>query len=174
MHNPEVSTELPSQLFPAFNPAGMKEVDSTSLLPPGVAAAAASSSAGSEDAQAAPASSFKAAMSSFRSFPLASLRLPAPTLPLLSRGVGRSSSHLSLIALDPESSVLQPGVLQRLKLSMIKGEARGVGGKEERADAALPPAAPGLRKRGSSKLASANEIGEETHKKQKKVQLTYI
>ena len=114
-------------------------------------------------------------MPSFRSFPLASLRLPVPTLPLLSRGVGRSSSHLSLIALDPESSVLQPGVLQRLKLSMIKGEARGVGGKEERAaDAALPPAAPGLRKRGSSKLASANEIGEETHKKQKKVQLTYI
>ena len=112
-------------------------------------------------------------MPSFSSFPLASLRLPAPTLPLLSRGVGRSSSHLSLIALDPESSVLQPGVLQRLKLSMIKGEARGVGGKEERdADAALPPTAPGLRKRGSSKLVSANEIGEETHKKQKKVQLT--
>jgi len=72
---------------------------------------------------------------------------------------------------------LQPGVLQRLKLSMIKGEARGVrvGGKEERdVDTALPPAAPGLRKRGSSKLASANEIGEETHKKQKKVQLTSI
>lgn len=195
MHTPYFSDalemELPPQLFPSFKPTEMKTVDSTSLLPPVVAAAAAAAghSAGPEDAKSASASSFQTAVSSFRSslsgaalasfvapsLPLASLRLPAPTVPLLSRGVGRSSSHLSLVALDPESSVLQPGVLHRLKLSVIKGEARGVSGKEERdADAALPSAAPGLRKRGSSKLSSVSNdrVGEETHKKQKKVQLT--
>lgn len=109
------------------------------------------------------------------SLPLTSLSIPAPTLPLLSRGEGHSSSHLSLIALDPDSSVLRLDVLQRLQLSVIKGEARGVRGGRDRCVAdttSLPTSSPVLRKRTSSKLSSVDDTiceEEKTYKKRKKV-----
>ena len=134
----EVEDKLPAALFPSFNNTMKQSVPASS--PPfaaGLSAGgehktgSASSAASASSMPAGPPSlaSFRSSLSgaSLASFaapllPFASL--PAPSAPLLSRGLGHSSAHLSLVALDPESSVLDKSVLHRLKLQMIKGQAK--------------------------------------------------
>lgn len=48
-----------------------------------------------------------------------SLGLAHPALPLLETGVGNSSAHLGLVALDPLRSVLRPEVLRQMKVQFL-------------------------------------------------------
>lgn len=139
----EVEDQLPAALFPTFN-NNKDNINMKQSAPASVPPFAAGLSAGGEHKTGSASSASSASsmpsgppsLASFRSslsgaslasfaapmLPFASL--PAPSAPLLSRGRGHSSAHLSLVALDPESSVLDKSVLHRLKLQVIKGQAK--------------------------------------------------
>lgn len=89
----------------------------------GSAASAASTATATSSSSSHPFAR-SAALSPFPSLgpvlPFASLSASSfPPPPLLSSGVGLSSSHLGLIALDPCRSILRPPVLRRLKRDFI-------------------------------------------------------
>ena len=183
--------KLPEQLFPTFKTptptsnsvvivttAGMstelKTAETATMIKSG-SSSAASSSSSSLPSGPPKLSSFRSSLTgaSLASFaapallPLASLPLPAPMAPLLSRGAGHSSAHLGLVAMDPESSVLSKDALNRLKLAFIKGgsctpntsrsASTASASSSSTASVPTPPTAPGQRKRRSSRLSTASK-----------------